>query len=52
MQCPKCGKAMEYSEGEDETLDGDLVMRASYFCNVCGIFVNDWEDEFEYPEDK
>jgi hypothetical protein len=50
MKCPKCGAEMTYYEGEDE-FGGDILIPYSYwFCAACGHWINDYEDEFEYPD--
>jgi hypothetical protein len=51
MKCSECSAVMVYYKGEDEDLEGNLVPYSSYFCEDCGYVVNDWEDEFEWPED-
>lgn len=53
MHCPVCQKALgreEYNTGEDEKSDGKLYPYAYWLCGACGTQVNDFDDEFEYPE--
>lgn len=53
MHCPACQKALgreEYHTGEDEKSDGNLYPYAYWLCGACDTQINDYDDEFEYPE--
>ena len=53
MKCSQCGAAMVHAEIDDYTVDEDMneipVTRAYWVCG-CGHSVNDWEDDYEFPD--
>ncbi|HEY2596977.1 MAG TPA: hypothetical protein VGJ79_00700 [Candidatus Dormibacteraeota bacterium] len=42
---------MSHHESEDEFGGNELVPFAYWFCESCGLFVNDWEPGYERVHD-
>ena len=50
VNCPKCGAAMTFWEGEDEGSGDVLIPYAHYWCAACDVTIHDYDDEFPWDE--